>query len=254
MQTCPMVTSMHSSLIKNHLDPDDDPLENLLQEIETLEEEVQAVKSRLAAFEAQIHAKLHKEMGRLQELHERYKRHKQEKKAKRLEQKKKGKNWVEPTQLRMGTKKTAPGNISDPVAQAELKRLYKEAVVQVHPDKIAHAGEADRLDRAHALTVQLNGIYQRGDLEELIYFYQQLMQADASSLSFKTEAKLPDPAFRREGLNKKKAALLQQLAQLQSTYTYQVLTTYEEPLSFIAELHHYFLERIQLMEKRTRKL
>ncbi|WP_224994405.1 hypothetical protein [Cesiribacter sp. SM1] len=244
---------MSLSIIKNEPSPDDS-FSGLQQEIEALEGEVQAVKSNLAAFEAQIQERLGKEMRQLQELHERYKRHKQEKKAKRLEQKKRGKNWVEPTQLQKSVKNDKEGAVSGSAAQAELKRLYKEAMVQVHPDKIAHAGEADRLARAHALTVQLNGIYQRGDLEELILFYHQLMFADANNPAFATEVKLPDPKLRLEGLKKKKAALLQQLEQLKSAYTYQVLTTYENPLSFIEELHQYFLERIRVMEKRTRKL
>ena len=232
----------------------EDPVGRVQREIAVLEAELEMIRKDLGAFELKINARLHREIARMRELAELYKSHKKEKKAKRLEQKKRGKNYVEPKQVQLKNKDREEGKALDLKEQKALKRLYKEAVVQIHPDKFIHAGEQDKIQRANAITAQLNGIYQRGDLEELINFYEEIVSGNAMhESSYHVEA-IPDLNIRLESLLKKKGVIGKQLEQLKSSYAYNVLTTYENPLTFIDELHLQLLERIKQLEKRTKKL
>ena len=244
---------MTQSLSKNEK-ASNDPIGSLQGEIAVLEAELENIKKNLGAFERQIHARLDREIARVQELTDLYKQQKKEKKAKRLEQKKRGKNYREPKQLiHHRDAQEEEGATLNLEEQKALRRLYKEAVVQVHPDKIMHSGEHVRIQNANAITAQLNAIYKRGDLEELINFYQYIMGGNAShEINNGTEV-IPDSKLRLESLIKKKEGVLKQLEQLKSSYTYHVLMTYDSPLSFIDELHFQFMERIKQLEKRTRK-
>lgn len=240
-------------LLNNQQNSADDPVSNLQKEIAELEANLEKVSRELGAFEAKIHARLDKQIARIRELFELYKKQKREKKAKRLEQKKRGKNYKEPKQVVHHSEPEGSRLALSLDEQRELKRLYKEAVVQVHPDKFIQAGEHDKIQRANAVTAQLNGIYKRGDLEELINFYQYIISGNAVFETTVSLEPVVDPRVRLETLKRKKEALLEQLQHLRSSYTYTVLTSYENPLSFIDELEIQFQERILKLEKRTKK-
>ena len=230
----------------------DDALNALQGQVAALEAELGKIEKELGAFEDEIHKRLDKQIARIRELYALYKRQKKEKKAKRLEQKKRGKNYKEPKQVKHYTQPKEDEVALNVEEQKELKRLYKEAIVQVHPDKFVHGGELDKIQRANAITAQLNGIYKRGDLEELINFYQYIISGHESPERSYTTEPVVDAKVRLEALQRKKEILIDQLEQLKNSYTYQVLTTYENPLSFIGELHVQFQERIAQLEKRTR--
>jgi hypothetical protein len=228
-----------------------DPIPLLQQEIRQLESLRETLKNELRSFEHVIHSQLDRAIARMSELNDLYKAQKNAKKAKRLEQKKRGKNYQEPTGLitnKSSGGKEAELELSD---KEELRRLYKEAVVQVHPDKIAHGGEEGKIQDATALTAQLNGIYKRGDLEELIYFYQNVILGNLSTGS--TPHPKADSKQRISSLIKKKEVLETEVAQLQKSFIYQVLKTYKDPLTFIDELRIQFQERIKQLERRTRQ-
>jgi len=230
----------------------DEDIKKLQSEIKALEESLNGVKNDLEAFERIIHSRLDQEIRRLHELNHLYKKNKREKKLKRLEQKQKGKNYIAPTHLKTVELKREPLSNLDAAEQKELRRLYKEAIVQVHPDKINHAGETENIIRATDLTAQLNNIYKSGDLEELLNFYQYIILSNSLD---DPEINMPevDGDLRLAHLIKKKEALIKQLNNLKESYTYGILTTYENPLTFIDELYIQLHERIKLMEKRTKK-
>ena len=240
-------------LINNQQDSTDDPMSSLQMDIVKLEADYNKVNKELRDFEAKIHIRLDKQIIRIRELFELYKKQKREKKAKRLEQKKRGKNYKEPKQVIHHLEPEGNSSTLSLDEQRELKRLYKEAVVQVHPDKFIHSGEHDKIQRANAITAQLNGIYKRGDLEELINFYQYIISGNTVFETGLSPEPAVDKKVRMETLKRKKEALLEQLEQLRSTYIYTVLTSYDNPLSFINELEIQFQERILQLEKRTRK-
>jgi len=230
----------------------DHNIRKLQKEITALNEAIEGVKNELETFERIIHNKLNQEIRRLHELNQIYKSNKLEKKLKRLEQKQRGKNYKAPTQLKPANPKHAPHSDLDAAEQKELRRLYKEAIVQVHPDKINHAGETENIIRATDLTAQLNNIYKSGDLEELLNFYQYVILGNSLD---DLQIIMPevDGDLRLAHLMKKKDALTKQLSELKDSYTYGILTTYENPLTFIDELYIQLHERIKLMEKRTKK-
>ncbi len=229
-----------------------DQVDKLQKEISQLEMEVDKIKRELSSFETQIHARLDNEISRIRFLYGLYKQQKREKKAKRLEQKKKGKNYKEPKQIIQLGKVKGAGIELNPEEQRELKRLYKEAVFQFHPDKVEHGGHQDKITRATAITAQLNAIYRKGDLEELVNFYQYIIMDHSMNDTGNIPEVTVDNNARLFSLKRKKEALLNQLHQLKDSYTYNVLTTYENPLAFIDELYIQLKARIAQLEKRTR--
>jgi len=242
---------MLPSYIKS-LSSRNEDIQSLQNDITKLIESINEVKNDLEAFERIIHSRLDGEIRRLQELSLLYKKNKQEKKLKRLEQKQRGKNYKAPTLPKpIDQYREAHSNL-DNAEHKELRRLYKEAIVQVHPDKISHEGKTDHINRATDLTAQLNTIYKSGDLEELLNFYQYVILGNSLD---DPEIHMPvvDGDLRLAHLIKKKEALKKQLNDLKESYTYGILTTYENPLTFIDELYTQLHERIKLMEKRTKK-
>lgn len=231
--------------------PDPNELHALEQQIHTLETQLTEAEQMVNVFETQIRSKLYNEIRRINELTALYKQQKRDKKAKRLEQKKRGKNYKEP----QGVLKTKPaGNAATTPGsdeQQELKRLYKEAIVHVHPDKFANDGEHTS-EKANALTVQLNAIYQSGDLQELKDFHEHILSGNAMAHIPYQPSTIADADALRTYLSRKRDELLQQLEALKEMHLYTVLQTYAEPLTFIDELRTQFVERILQLQKRTR--
>lgn len=240
----------HSYPERNYLP--EDSIGKLQRDIALLENELKIAKSELESFEGQIQVQLELQILRIQELFAIYKQQKVKKKAKRLEQKKKGKNYKEPKQpvLFNRQKEVEPyGSLE----KQELKRLYKEAVVYVHPDKYQHAGNEEEIKRATSITAQLNGVYKRGNLEELLNLYHFIVSGHSGVENTLIKEEVVDPKARITSLKRKKASLATALEDLKSSYTYKVLKTYENPLSFIDELREQFNSRIIQLEKRTKK-
>ncbi len=243
---------MDQSISKNEEAPDD-PLGSLQKEIVGLEAELERLKKEVGAFEGEIYRRMQQQISRVRTLAALYKQQKKAKKAKRLEQKKRGKNYREPKQLKPLKEQGEAGIVLNGEEQKALKQLYREAVVQFHPDKMNHAGEEAEIQRATAITARLNSLYKQGDLDELLYFYQTIISgSEGRGRSAPTES-VVDSKARMASLKKKKKALEMQLEQIRSAYSYHVLMTYEPPLSFIEELRQQFEDRIALLEKRTRK-
>ncbi len=107
-------------------------------------------------------------------------------------------------------------------------------------------------EQANALTVQLNALYQSGDLQELIDFHEHILSGNAMAHIPYQPSTIADPDALRTYLRKKRDELAQQLEALKQMHLYTVLQTYAEPLTFIDELRIQFVERIQLLQKRTR--
>src|SRR6476620_1806225 len=233
-----------------HQSPDPEKqaaLQALEAEIANLEKALNEAEISLNAFTSQIRQQLAPQIQRLNLLVSRYKNIKQEKKAKRLEQKKKGKHYQPPSALPV-PKNGTESNAKTP-NQSDLKKLYKEAIVLVHPDKVG----AEHTEQATALTIQLNELYASGDLEDLQGFHEHILSGNAfSHLHFGT-AKAADPDALLEYLQTKRNNLEKALQELQTSELYHVLKTYAEPLTFIPELKRQFEERIAVFEKRTRK-
>ncbi len=242
---------MSTSLQKTDPDPTG-KVRELEQEIALLERELTEAETRINVFTAQIRAQLQEQIRRIGELVSLYKNQKQEKKAKRQAQKKKGKNYREPQNLQPSKNGSEKGQKVEKPNRAELKRLFREAIVQVHPDKFATEEETLAL-KATELTRQLTELYQSGDLEELKGFHEHILSGNAMAHVPYQPDTVKDPAAMSNFLQRKRDELSQLIREIKTSELYHVLETYENPLTFIPELKQQFENRIAVFERRTRQ-
>lgn len=220
-----------------------EPPEGLEQEVLRLEAELQQAEATLNAFEQAVRAQLGEQIRQIRVLTDVYKARKAAKKEKRREQKRRGKNYKEPQGLMKGRKEDdAPVN-DDP---AELKRLYREAIVQVHPDKFPAAGEAEGRQAA-ALTTHLNALYERGDLEALRDFHEHIL----GEQPLRHTPYVAGNAT-RNFLLQRKLQLTAALAALLQSQSYQ-LAIEPDRGRLMDALREQFSERIVQLKKRTRQ-
>ena len=130
----------------------------------------------------------------------------------------------------------------------EKKRLYREAMLFVHPDKFSMHNE--KIDLATEVTTKLIEIYQTGNLAELQIFHTYIFSGNAMMQfpEFSEKASKEDAYLQNQLLKLEK-----QLKVAKTKLTYKVLTEYENPLIFIDELKEYYKDRIFKLKKRTRK-
>lgn len=230
---------------------EEEGIKELEDQIAILEKELAEVEKAINAFEAQIRAALYEEISEINRLTALYKQLKQAKKDKRLLQKQKGKNY-KPLQDIVVSKKADPTQKLDLQEANNLKKLYKEAVMQVHPDKFEES-DADVKERAHDLTAELIGVYKSGDIERLIALHDHIMSGNALSHVPFEAASVVDHQALGVYLRTQRDALSIALEKLKSSYIYDVLQSYAQPLQFIEELRAQFVHRVQQLQKRTRK-
>lgn len=221
----------------------------LKAQIEALLQELEVVEQKTKAFEALIRSHLIEELIEEQELTVLYKKLKQAKKEKRLEQKRRGKNYKESLGIKLVAKpKSEPINQEE---QKEKKRLYREAMVQVHPDKFSMHEEI--IDSATEVTSKLIEIYQSGSLHELRLFHAHIFSGNALLQVLEKPANELTVQIEDSYLQNEKLKLTKLVEQAKQRHTYRVLTEYPNPLLFVDELKDYYADRIAKLRKRTRK-
>ncbi|MBL0743154.1 hypothetical protein [Chryseolinea lacunae] len=235
----------------HHPNPDREAAAALETEIAALEQALGEAEVRVNTFERHIRTALHTQIVRLQELTTLYKKLKAEKKEKRRAQKKKGKNYQEPTAL-VRSARSGQQNFPANADPEQLKRLYKEAIVHVHPDKFAQ-NDASLSDRATAMTAHLNALYDAGDLMELSALHRHILSGNAMAHVPYQPQTLMDPVAMVSYLQHKRDELKQALHDIRTMQLFEVLESYADPMQFIGELRVQFDERIQVFTKRTRK-
>ncbi|MFT5942521.1 MAG: hypothetical protein ACI9Q4_001786, partial [Sediminicola sp.] len=183
-----------------------------------------------------------------QELTVLYKQQKAAKKKKRLHQKKRGKNYREVEGLQ--TLSTQKNSRTDLREHQEKKRLYREAMLHVHPDKFSM--QADKLDLATAITTKLIDIYSSGDLETLRAFHTHIFLSNTLLKQDVIQQKdngLTEDIYLQLEIQKMKRLL----QEAKNKHTYKVLLEYENPMTFLEELRGYYEDRLIKLRKRTRK-
>lgn len=221
---------------------------HLKAKIILLQKELNDIEQKINDFEAVLRSHLIDELIEEQELTVLYKKVQLVKKEKRFAQKKKGKNFKEVEGLKVIAKSNT--NIASEDEQKEKKRLYREAMLFVHPDKFSMHDE--KIDLATEVTTKLIEIYQTGNLGELQIFHTHIFSGNAmmhfpessdKNIIYKEDAYLQNELLKLEN----------QLQLAKTKHTYKVLTEYENPLTFIDELKEYYQDRIFKLKKRTRK-
>ncbi|MDO9138217.1 MAG: hypothetical protein Q7U21_10365 [Lutibacter sp.] len=220
----------------------------LKAKINLLQKELNDIEQKTAAFEAVLRSHLSNELIEEQELTVLYKKVQLAKKEKRFAQKKKGKNFKDLEGLKVIAKNTA--NTSSEDDQKEKKRLYREAMLFVHPDKFSMHDE--KIDLATEVTTKLIEIYQSGNLAELQIFHTHIFSGNAMMHFPENSEKISNN--KEDSYLQNEVEKLEKKLQIAKTkHTYKVLTEYENPLTFIDELKEYYQDRIFKLKKRTRK-
>ena len=163
-----------------------------------------------------------------------------------MAQKRKGKNYKEPIGIVPVSKK----EVAEKTNQKEKKRLYKEAMLYVHPDKFSM--QENEQQKALETTTKLIEIYQNGSLEELEAFHAHIFGGNTTMNFSKDISLVKKTTSNATYLKNEVERLEKQLTNLLDSYTYKVLTTYENPMSFVEELKAYYDDRIFKLRKRTR--
>ena len=219
----------------------------LEERIKELETEIGIIENKLFPFEQSLRNVISDLLIEERELTILYKQQKKAKKEKRLAQKRKGKNYKEVTDVVYISKETAT---QEKVNQKEKKRLYKEAMLYVHPDKFSM--QENEQQKATETTTKLIEIYQNGSLEELEAFHAHIFGGNTTICFDKDISLIQKTTNSTSYLVKEVERLEKVLNDLLESYTYKVLTTYENPMSFVAELKTYYDDRIFKLRKRTR--
>ena len=152
-----------------------------------LQKELNDIEQKTNAFEAILRSHLTNELIEEQELTVLYKKVQLAKKEKRFAQKKKGKNFKDLEGLKVIAKNNV--NSTSEGDQKEKKRLYREAMLFVHPDKFSMNHE--KIDLATEVTTKLIQIYQTGNLAELQIFHTHIFSGNAM-MHFPESSNLPN--------------------------------------------------------------
>ncbi|MDX1364972.1 hypothetical protein [Arenibacter latericius] len=218
----------------------------LQEEIKALERELQEVIERTLGFEKLIVSKLEDQIILEQELSLLYKQQKQAKKEQRRKQKQRGKNY-RPTTLLQPLEKPTPVKVNEE-EQQQKKRLYREAMLFVHPDKFST--QRDKVELATEITTQLIQIYEEGDLATLQAYHAHIFSGNTLLPSTPQPEKVTGSGL--DFLKMELARIQEALHRAKNKHTYKVLTEYQEPMDFVEELKAYYKDRIAKLMRRTR--
>ena len=222
--------------------------QKLREQIQLLEQELEEIKKETRIFQNLLRTHLSDLIIESQELFILYKQIKKAKKAKRLEQKKRGKNYKEPTGLQVVSKRKE--SVILPEEQKEKKRLYREAMLHVHPDKFVT--NETQTDIATEITKKLIEIYKTSSLETLQAYHAHIFKGNTEILLNDHAAKIKISS-KDDYLQKEKEQLEKTIELAKNNHLYKVLTEYKNPLTFLDELKVYYEDRIFKLKKRTRK-
>lgn len=222
--------------------------EKLKEQIQAFQDELEEIQKEIRTFRALLYSHISDLIVEEQELFVLYNQIKKAKKAKRLEQKKRGKNYKETKGLQIIPEKKKPVIPSE--QQQEKKRLYREALLHIHPDKFSM--NEKETDIATEITRQLIEIYKTGSLETLQAYHTHIFKGNTGINLDEVASKIK--VFPKDNyLQQEKERIEKEVSLAKNHRLYKVITEYENPLTFMYELKDYYEDRILKLKKRTRK-
>jgi len=224
---------------------------NLKAQIQVLKDELQTIEQETEVFEAKLRAIIIDMIIEEQELSDLYRRMQKAKKEKRLEQKKRGKNYIEPQGIKR-ISKTSEASPQLKEEEKEKKRLYREAMLHVHPDKFSM--QEDKMDLASDVTSKLIQIYKEGNLKDLQVYHNHIFSGNTLLQDGDIDKSHTVVTQEDSYLKQEKEELEDKLYHAKNRQTYKVLTEYENPMLFAEELKIYYTDRLFKLRKRTRKV
>lgn len=220
----------------------------LREQIQAFQGELEGIQKETRTFKALLYSHLSDLIVEEQELFTLYNQIKKAKKAKRLEQKKRGKNYKEPKGLKIIPEKKK--HVIPSEQQKEKKRLYREALLHIHPDKFSMDEKETNI--ATEVTRQLIEIYKTGSLETLQAYHTHIFKGNTGINLNEVASKIK--VFPKDNyLQQEKERIEKEIRLAKNHRLYKVITEYEDPLAFMYELKDYYEDRILKLRKRTRK-
>ena len=237
---------MSTDTFPNILPQDDEQLQ-LQISIEAVKQELDTLQNQIQAFEDVLQLHLTDYIIEAQELNTLYKQQKRAKKDKRLAQKQRGKHYKAPTGLKTQKQESPSPLPLDAETLQQKKRLYREAMLRVHPDKFSLS--PNEQESATEITTQLIHIYKHEGLEALQTIHAQIC-SNSVDLNIKPEH-IPT-VNKTQALQLTLKQLEKELEQLKASELYAIISTYKNPLHFVDELILYYKDKIEKLKKRTR--
>ncbi|CDF78419.1 hypothetical protein BN863_7070 [Formosa agariphila KMM 3901] len=239
---------MSNNTVPNILPPDDEQLQ-LQISIEAVTQERDTIHHQIQAFEDVLQLHLTDYIIEAQELNTLYKQQKRAKKDNRLAQKQRGKNYKAPKGLQPQNQKLSSDSTPDLETLQLKKRLYREAMLHVHPDKFSLS--PNEQESATEITTQLIHIYKHENLEALQTLHAQIF-SDSLDINLNIKSKDIPTIGKTEALQLTLKQLEKELEVLKASELYAIISTYKNPLHFIDELIIYYKDKIEKLKKRTR--
>ena len=221
---------------------------DLQLQLELLQKEFDTIAQKIEEFKALLYSHLVDEIVEVQELTVIYKELKLAKKQQRLLQKQRGKKYVAPTGLKVVN--SAREKVIKSEDSQEKKRLYKEAMFHVHPDKFSMQPEHTEL--ATEVTTKLIQVYKEGDLEALKAYHAHIF-SNVSLKQLTETANVEIHASETSHISIVIDKIRKQLHELKNSSLYKILSEYENPYVFVDELKVYYTDKLAKLRKRTRK-
>lgn len=230
--------------------PDDNAKRLQIQiSIEAIKQEIETITNKIQDFEAVLKQHTTDYIIEFQELNTLYKQQKRAKKDKRLSQKQRGKHYKAPTGLQIETQKQPPNSSLNSETLQLKKRLYREAMLQVHPDKFSLSPHEQ--ESATEITTQLIHIYKHEDLNALQLFHAQVF-SNTIGLKSNTETIATPPISKMDALHITLKQLETELKTLKESELYNIISNHQNPIHFIDELIIHYKDKIAKFKKRTR--
>ena len=219
-------------------------------QISQLQQELKKIQKETDELDTFIRTHLSDEIVELQELLVIDKMLRQAKKLKRIQQKQKGKKLQESQSVKVKTAKDVVHKVENEEETILRRKLYKEAMVKVHPDKFATQEDAE--DLATELTIQLIETYKNGTIEQLTTLHAHITSGNAISKETKKNKVINEEV--------QLAYLTQQIKDLEAQIqiakrhpTYQALQSYSTKEAYLLAVKEYLEDRLFKLRKRTRK-
>jgi hypothetical protein len=148
-------------------------------------------------------------------------------------------------------------DIRNPVAdipadqEAEMKRMYKEAVLMAHPDLFHHdsAKEAE----ANKIMAELTEAFRKKDFQRVKELHEALKNGTAFSIDWKTNSDISQLQQLVEKLTLRRDTLLDEITQIQSSESWNTMHDNPDMEAYAESLRKQLEHNIQILENEIKQ-
>ncbi|MBL7795155.1 MAG: DUF1669 domain-containing protein [Saprospiraceae bacterium] len=231
-------------------------VEILFLELETaqLEAEKNSMETVLLAFERRLRDLLGDLLARHLDLQRQLAERKAQLTGKRQDQEQYEQREAEFRQFREKIREDAanPEVLLDEPAAADLKQLYREAVLLAHPDR--YGNDPQKEAEANALMAALTEAYRRKDLEKVREIWLSLKNGTAFRADWAAMTDIEQLQAILTKLKKRRAELAQAIADLQQSEAYRTQQANPDAEAYAAVLREQLERNIQILENEINQL